>query len=260
MSSDGIIQIEKESYDFANILFSGNCNRKCPFCIGKSLSKTVNIDNLSLFPLIKLNEFITKLKETETANIVFTGTISDPQLYKFEIKLIEEIKKRIPSSKISLHTNGALALKKHVEFNSYDKACISFPSFKKETYFAMMGSRNVPNLEKILSKSKIEIKISTIITEHNFNEIENFIKKLNSIGIKRLVLRKLFGEKRIWNLFQKIKPVKFFKKNPVYEIDGIEVTYWNFDIADCRSLNLFPNGLIGTSYLLTETKNFLKTP
>ena len=25
-------------FDFANILFSGNCNAKCPFCIGKELS------------------------------------------------------------------------------------------------------------------------------------------------------------------------------------------------------------------------------
>ncbi len=258
MPIDGIVPVEKKSYDFANILFSGRCNRSCPFCIGKTIPESVNIDNLSLYPLINQDVFLSRLIETETRNVVFTGTISDPQLYEFEIRLIEEIKKQIPFSKISLHTNGALAQKKNHEFNSYDKACISFPSFEKKTYKAMMGSENVPDLEKILSKSKIEVKISAIITEHNISEIDNFFLRLSLLGIKRLVLRKLFGEKRIWNLFQGISPVRFFRNNPVYDIDGMEVTYWDFDDTDCKSFNLFPNGVIGTSYLLTETKGFAK--
>lgn len=254
MPSNGILSIKKTPYDFANILFSGKCNRYCPFCIGKSLPKIVNIDNLELYPLLNQEKFLIELQKTQTTNIIFTGTISDPQLYKFETKLIDEIRIKIPLSNISLHTNGALALKKILEFNSYNKACISFPTFEKKTYKAMMGTENIPDLSKILAKSKIEIKISAVITEHNITEIDSFISKLRYLGIKRLVLRKLFGEKRTWNLFQGLQPVKFFRNNPVYEVDGMEITYWDFDDTNFSSINLFPNGLIGTSYLLTETK------
>ena len=33
----------------------------------------------------------------------------------------------------------------------------------------------------------------------------------------------------------------------------MEVTFWDFDETGLRSINLFANGTLGTSYLLTET-------
>jgi hypothetical protein len=31
------------------------------------------------------------------------------------------------------------------------------------------------------------------------------------------------------------------------------VTFWDFGASECRSINLFSNGTLGTSYLLTQT-------
>jgi hypothetical protein len=34
---------------------------------------------------------------------------------------------------------------------------------------------------------------------------------------------------------------------------GMEITRWDFDASECRSVNLFADGTLGTSYLLTVT-------
>ena len=34
---------------------------------------------------------------------------------------------------------------------------------------------------------------------------------------------------------------------------AIAFTRWDFDQSECRSINLFADGRLGTSYLLTET-------
>jgi hypothetical protein len=44
-----------------------------------------------------------------------------------------------------------------------------------------------------------------------------------------------------------------FRGNPVMSWGGMEVTYWDFDESRCRSINLFADGTLGTSYLLSET-------
>jgi hypothetical protein len=43
-----------------------------------------------------------------------------------------------------------------------------------------------------------------------------------------------------------------YSGNPIYDYRGMEVTYWNFDQCDCRSINLFSDGTISADYLLAK--------
>jgi hypothetical protein len=43
------------------------------------------------------------------------------------------------------------------------------------------------------------------------------------------------------------------------DFSGMEVTLWSFEASTCRSLNLFADGTLGTSYLLTETPELQRT-
>ena len=116
------------SYDFANVLFAGPCNRFCPWCIGKQLPDSANVDNLDLYPPRGLESFMACVNEHHIREIVFTGTISDPQLYRHELRLLTQLRERLHAdARFSVHTNGVLALKKLEAFNAYDRACISFP-------------------------------------------------------------------------------------------------------------------------------------
>ena len=245
--------------DFANILFSGPCNRACPFCIGKQLPAVVNENNLKRFPLTNIDGFIDRINHFQIKQLVFTGTISDPQLYKYQQELIDYMRERISYPvTFSIHSNGALTLKQIDTFNHYDKSALSFPSFVPDTYHKMMGG-SPPDLAAIVKAATIEVKVSAIINQHNLHEIDDFIARCADIGIKRLVLRKLFNETRDWPILQQYEPDYTYRSNPVYTIKGMQVTYWNFNSTESTSINLFPNGMIGEEYLLTEAEGLQTT-
>ncbi len=236
------------SVDFANILFGGPCNRRCWFCIGKELPRAFQQDNLDVFPPKNLEGFIEAVLHDGTRQIVFTGTVTDPQLYRHEARLLEYLRGRLPGRIFSVHTNGALALKKIDVFNLYDKACISFPSFDPATYERMMGSPKVPDLAAIVTASRIPLKVSCLLSDDDY---ESFVHRCRSLGIRRVVLRRLYGDNRDWPM--PWQPVRHYRGNPVFDVDGMEVTYWSFEDSRSTSLNLFPDGTLGTSYLLART-------
>lgn len=241
-------------HDFANILFAGPCNRFCPFCIGKLVPGEASIDNLDTYPPRGLEDFIEVVNRERIREIVFTGTTTDPQLYRHEVPLLTLLRERLhPAARFSVHTNGVLALKKLATFNRYDRACLSFPSFDPEVYEKMMGSRQVPDLAGILRAATIPVKVSCVVNEHNAFRMDPFLAECRRIGVRRLVVRKLFGETREWKILGDLPVVGQFRGNPVLDYGGMEVTFWDFAASACSSINLFSNGTLGTSYLLTET-------
>ena len=243
--------------DFANILFAGPCNRFCPFCIGKQLPARVNVNNLDLFPPRNLDAFIEAVNRLGIRHIVFTGTVTDPQLYRHEAALLDVLRRRVTTSaQVSLHTNGVLALKKPDTFNLYDKVCISFPSFNPDTYEKMMGVRRVPDLERIVALARVAVKVSCVINEHNIGEIDGLLRRCQTIGIRRLVLRKLYGDMREWAVLRGVPVRGAYCNNPVYDLDGMEVTTWRFESTETTSINLFADGTLGTAYRLAETPEF----
>ncbi|MBI3930327.1 MAG: radical SAM protein [Armatimonadetes bacterium] len=240
--------------DFANILFGGPCNRFCPFCIGKQLPERVRRSNLDEFPPRNLEGFIAEVYRLAIPQVVFTGTTTDPQLYRFEAELLGLLRERLPGQvQYSVHTNGALALRKLHTFNLYDRACISLPSFVPATYEKMMGSRRVPDLESILERSRIPVKVSCLVNEHNAGGVGAFLERCRRIGVRRVVLRRLFGDRRDWRLLEGVPVARWYRRNPVYDLDGMEVTCWSFDDSTSTSINLFADGTLGTSYLLART-------
>lgn len=246
------------SYDFANILFAGPCNARCPFCIGQRVEPRLNVDNLRQFPPTNLDEFVEMIRHFAIRQIVFTGTTTDPQRYRHERRLLDFLRGELhPESQFSLHTNGRLALGKIETFNSYDRVCVSFPSFDETTYRRVMGVPGVPDMAGILRRAIVPVKISCVVTEANRKEIPDFLRHCQAIGIERLVLRKLYGENRGWDdlLAWEEMALLFrgtYRGNPVYGLEGIEVTLWDFDVTESRSLNLFADGTISRAYRLVE--------
>ncbi len=240
-------------YDFANILFAGPCNARCPFCIGRQIDPRLSVNNLNEFPPRNLDRLSDLIVEHAIRQVVFTGTTTDPQLYQHEAHLLDHLRQRLASdTQISLHTNGRLALRKIDVLNQYDRVCISFPTFNPATYFKMMGVHGVPDLAQIVDRARVPVKVSCVINEHNIEERPHFLAGCHTIGVRRLVLRRLYGETRTWNLPVELLPCGEYRGNPVYDYHGMEVTLWNFDQCDCRSINLFSDGTITTDYLLAK--------
>jgi molybdenum cofactor biosynthesis enzyme MoaA len=241
-------------YDFANLLFAGPCNARCYFCIGQQIDPRLSVNNLHEYPPRNLDRFIALIVEHAIKQIVFTGTTTDPQLYRHEARLLAHLRERLPpNTQLALHTNGRLALKKIDVLNQYDRVCISFPTFDPATYFKMMGVRGVPDLAQIVDRAQIPVKVSCVIDEHNVHELLHFLERCHALGLKRLVLRCLYGDARLWNLPADLLLHREYRGHPVYDYSGMEVTLWNFDRCDCTSLNLFSDGTISDEYLLAKT-------
>ena len=247
-------------YDFANILFSGRCNARCPYCIGKQIDPRLNQDNLSLYPPRNLDRFVALIREHAVRQVVMTGTNTDPQLYRHEGRLLDLLRHELPEgTAFSLHTNGRLALRKMDLVNAYDRVAISLPSFDPAVYRRMMGVSGVPDLEAILSRARVPIKVSCVVTDDNAGDVPRFLERCRSLGVGRLVLRKLMGERRPWDELLRWEETDLafrgsYRGNSVYGHGRMEVTLWDFGQTESHSLNLFSSGAISTAYLLTEAR------
>ncbi len=240
------------TYDFGNILFAGPCNLHCPYCIGQQVDPALNRHNLDEFPPRNLDTFVELLRDHLVRQIVLTGTTTDPQLYRHETRLIHWLRERLPQAQLSLHTNGQLALDKVDVLNLYDRVSLSFPSFSPDTYERMTGSRRVPDLAAIVRAARVPVKVSCVVNEHNANRLDEFLARCHEIGTRRLVLRQLYGDLRRWDVLPSLTPTGTYRGNPVYDYDGMEITYWRFDHTSSTSLNLFSDGTISDQYLLTS--------
>jgi len=190
---------------------------------------------------------------TNTNKVIFTGTRTDPQIYKYEDKLIGLLREKLPPNlHISLHTNGVLASAKMAIFNKYDSCTISLNSFNPTTYQKLHGTKVMPDLAHITSNTNIPIKLSCVVTEDNHAEVWDYIQHAKEYGVKRIAFRYVFGSERRWDLFPHLTPISYHCSNPVYDIDGVQVTHWIFDNTSGKSLNLFSDGTISEEYLLVK--------
>lgn len=243
-----------QTYDFANVLLAGPCNQRCPYCIGQQVDPALNRDVLDEYPLRNQGLFAALLRQHGVRQIVLTGTNTDPQLYRHEARLIRWLRDRLPDAQISLHTNGQLAMRKMDVLNLYDRATISFPSFDPEVFYQMTLTRRMPDLAAIVRAARIPIKVSCLLTEHNADQVDDFLARCHEIGVRRVVFRREYGSARRWEPLPGRTPARFYRHNPVYDYRGMEVTCWDFRRSSSTALNLFSDGSISDQYLLAGVR------
>ncbi|MFH1810731.1 MAG: radical SAM protein [Pseudomonadota bacterium] len=234
---------------FANILFSGRCNLRCPDCIGRQLGPR-RPDNLGLFPPRNLAAFCAVLVREGVRELSLTGSNTDPMLYRHQEALVHTLRRRIPGVRLSLHTNGQLALSHLALFHLYDRAAVSVPSLEFDTYRAMTGGGRLFDLGDLLLASRIPIKVSVLVTHRNLDEIPRLLAGLQQLGVRRAVLRRCLGMPLPDTLLPQRTPHHTFAANPVYDLDGMEVTDWRFETTTLRCFNLFSDGSMAGDYLL----------
>ncbi len=244
-----------QPFDFANILFAGPCNLRCPYCIGRQVDPALNRDNLGDYPLKNLARLVALIHRHRITEVTFTGTTTDPQLYRHEARLLAHLRRVLPPDvRFSLHTNGRLALQKMDEFNQYQRVTVSFPSFNPATYRKLMGADSPPDLAEIVRQARVPVKVSAVLTPTNAGEFDDFLARCRDIGIKRVVYRQLHGHTRRWPMFERLAQTGSYRDNPVYNFQGMEVTFWDFQRTASRSLNLFSSGVISPHYRLTSSQ------
>lgn len=244
-----------KAYDFANILFTGPCNLNCPHCIGRRPELRGLPENLHRFPPENLEELMEELHRRGIREISVTGTNTDPQLYPYERELLDRLRRGVPGARISLHTNGVLALEKMETFNLYDRAAVSLPSFRPETCRKMTGGSWTLPLEAILEKARVPVKISVLVTEDNAEEVPEILDRCEKGGVRRAALRTLYGKVRLWKVPGDLELVGDFAGSPVYRRGGLQATVWDFSRSRLKCLNLFSDGSLSDDYLLVKGRS-----
>jgi molybdenum cofactor biosynthesis enzyme MoaA len=246
---------------FANILLSGPCNLACCFCIGKYAVPRPN--NLDQFRLASLQSFLDQVKARHIRDISISGTNTDPLLYRHKNALLQTIRAALPSVRINLHTNGLLAFR-YLDFvNNCDRLTLSLSTLRPSTARLLTGSPHVLDLASLLPRLHIPAKLSSVLLPENVDEIPQLILLCQSLGIKRLALRKLVAPPlshavpvpALPALALPPTPSRFFAQNPVYDLPDLEVTLWDFDLSSLRCLNLFSDGTMSDSYSLLTVRH-----
>ncbi len=260
------------SHWFGNLHLSGPCNRSCYFCIGQHMMGLDKYNNLDKWPLDNIDEFVAKCKEHSVNEINLTGTNTDPMLYKHLPELKAYLKERIPNLIFGVRTNGVAVLSHLKEWALFDKGSITFPSFDPIVYEKMMGSKEVPDLGKIIANTSWPLKINLVLSPYNIGDgtlLMDTLVNLRALGIRKVNLREPYGQphvgdpipaiqERLSNEDQTIAEVLGFKpKHPhlgmaVYSLLGMEVHYWDVHYVEVESVNLYANGRVSVTYPITK--------
>lgn len=242
----------KFAHWFANIHFSGPCNRSCYFCIGQHMMALDPLNNLNRWPLPGMEKFVESCLEKNIKEINLTGSNTDPLLYEYFDTLVDHLRREIPGAMIGLRTNAVLEERLFALEDFIDELSVSVHSLNPYVYKNMMGSFKVPNIQKIVKRFP-DLKINMVLGPENIADDDYLftINQLEKFGVKKINLREPYGQPRIGNPLAS-KPDFMRFGMPVYNFGRCEVMYWDVHYVEVESVNLYANGIVSTTYPVTK--------
>lgn len=261
------------SHWFANLHFSGVCNRACYFCIGQHMQALDPIDNLNAWPLPGMDEFLEKCREHNIKEINLTGSNTDPLLYKHLKTLTEFLREQIPGAVLGIRTNGVKEESCPELLDLFDKASISITSFNPEIYKQTMGKGSPPNLKKMLARHpNVRFKANVVLCPEtvdtwphkgespaDFADLGGTLRKLYLLGFDTVNLREPYGQSHIGDPLVGADASWCKKTSDVFGMPSylwgdreMKVTYWDVHYVEVESVNLYSNGIVSVTYPVTK--------
>jgi MoaA/NifB/PqqE/SkfB family radical SAM enzyme len=237
------------THDFAQLLFGGPCNLRCPDCIGRRLRPEVP-DTLAAWPPPGLGRLLAAVRAGGLRELSLSGVNTDPLLYRPLGRLLRLLRRALPGVRVSLHTNGRLLLARREELGGLDRLSVSIPSLRPETCLRMTGSAEVPDLADVQRRLGLPLKVSVLLSPHNRQELPELLAHVRAAGVRRVALRQRLGAPDPYDPLPGLRPAGWFAGNPVYELGGLEVSVWNFARTTLSALSLLPDGRLEDGYLL----------
>jgi molybdenum cofactor biosynthesis enzyme MoaA len=264
----------KSNYSFANINFLGKCNADCYFCLGKDLEQEFSHYNdlhTPVHELRNLESFLQLCKEQSVKNIYITGQNTDSLLYRHLNELICHLQDEW-GFRAGLRTNALLAKSKIETINRCDKS-ISYTILtqRPEIMQKLTGTRVIPDFDYIFNHVTIPQRVATVVTQHNADEILDLIRFVSKYPqVQYFQVRRVSTDTRFEQLKDDIAAFDALLENvirphflqtgefelaPLFDIHGVEVSFWKTVETTANSLNYFSNGVISDEYFIIEGYN-----
>ena len=249
-------QAQPDWHGFANIHFSGPCNRSCYFCIGQHMMALDPLNNLDQWPPKNLEAFVDECLARNISEVNLTGSNTDPLLYRHTRKLREYLSERIPNLVFGVRTNGAAIFSHQDDWDLFDKGSISYTSADPAIYKKTMGQGNPPNIKSVQRVTKFPLKVNIVLCPEILNgDLEATLNYLAECGIQKVNLREPYGQPHIGNPVEQnpefVRLEDLFGM-PRYAYRGMSVVYWDVHYVHVESVNLYANGEVSVDYPVTR--------
>ena len=223
---------------------TNKCNENCKFCYRKICSDNSLEDNKKIFD---------NLSKIKIGKITFAG--GEPLLYKDLFLLADYIKRTNPDIKLSLTTNGKIIdnilLKKILKYFDW----ITFSIDSASNIINEKIGKGVGHLAKVIEllnscNNKIKIKINTVATKFNLNDLDNIYNILSKYNISRWKIFRFYpirSSKENKNLFYlnniESNQIKKYVEDK-NKISAINIQYNDIIEFETSYFNIYPDGSI----------------
>lgn len=241
---------------FGNIHLSGPCNRSCYFCIGQHMMALDPLNVLKSWPLPSIDTFVQEITSRGIREINVTGSNTDPLLYERTMALRSYLDQKIPGLILGIRTNG-IATSRYGLLLFYDKGSVTVCSFDKEINGKMMGGPPVDIVAFARAVAHFKsLKANIVLGPENVagDDLFRTIERCKAIGVEKINLREPYGQPHVGDPMaaRGIKASGVVLGMPKYEIDGVDVTYWDVHYVEVESVNLYANGRVSLDYPVTK--------
>ena len=252
--------------DYGEILFVGQCNFKCFYCLGHEMHESTKCNTLNThfqeWP--NFGKWLYKLKRHNVKTIYLSSTNSEPMLYAYLSELIDFLQEL--GFNVGIRTNASYDLL--VCDKCKEEISLSLQSLNPETFEKITGvSLTFDFLNNLRQLTNPNVRVSIVVNRYNKNEIFDTLHQLRPFNLRYVQLRqcyKYYDDADIQpdidafnEVLSKLEsfPVKGqFKESVIYDVDGLDVSIWRtvFKKESISSSNYWTNGVITENNLLVE--------
>lgn len=227
---------------------TNKCNENCKFCYRKICNDNTLNQNKKIFD---------NLSQIKVDKITFSG--GEPLLYESLFELVDYIKLKQPSIKLSLTTNGQIIddkiLGKIIE--RFDWISFSIDSSNVNVNKEIgRGENHLTNIERLLSKcnNRIKLKINTVANKYNLDDLENIYNIISKYNISRWKIFRFYSlrkgrenEKLFYINDSESKAIEDYVNKKQEKDSKIKIHYNNLTEFTTSYFNIYPDGSIENS-------------
>jgi molybdenum cofactor biosynthesis enzyme MoaA len=261
----------REAPAFANINLLGKCNAQCFFCLGKDISEYIDVQDQTRTHFLdwpNFHTFLARCAEKGIDKLYVTGQNTDSLIYKHLDELVDYLHEA--GFSVGLRTNGYLASRNMETINKCENSTgYSIHTLNPETNFKIMGRRDLPDWDKILSETK-NPRVAIVINRYNAGEFWDILWYLRNFkNIKYVQARRISTDTRFdqfakdieiyERLFADVKSkpnaaryIGDFYCAQQYAIYGLQVNFWRTVETSVNSFNYFTDGTLSEEYFIVE--------